>query len=361
LHINGVTVGPFTTPLADAQVSDAITVGASGSVNDAAIPSGISRDTESPATGDISGSLSAGYAVAANAVALTTDTTGNYVASVATGTGLTGGAAGSEGAALTLSLSHLGIEALTDPNIDYIMYWDDSDGAMNWCSLYSLNFTISASDYVSFAFSAASGDISFSANQGGFALNGLVFEGATADTIETRILVTDPASTDKTITVPNQSGTMKVTTPIWLGAASATATTTGGALAAALDANDHWIISFGKDEYCFWSIPLPSDFDGSIESISFQWYMSSATEAVTWSLAVRTFADGGAMNTAYGAENSASADTAGAVDQEQRTSLTAASLLGSTANLRAEIRCKATTTAGSFTNEPKLLGVSMEY
>jgi len=349
------------TPLTDANVSDTLTIGASSTVNDAAIPSGVSRDTESPAAGDISGSLSAGYAVAADAVALTTDTTGNYVASVATGTGLTGGAAGSEGAALTLSLSHLGIQSLTDPNIDYIMYWDDSDGAMNWCSLYSLNFTIYASDYVSFAFSAASGDIAFDANQGGFALNGLVFEGTTADAIETRFQVANPTGTDKTITVADKSGTMKVTTPIWLGAASATPATTGGAAAAALDANDHQVVSFSKDEYCFWSIPLPSDFDGSIESISFQWYMSSAAEAVTWSLAVRTFADGGAMNTAYGSENSASADTAGAVDQEQRTSLTAASLLGSTANLRAEIRCKATTAAGSFTNEPKLLGISMEY
>jgi len=36
----------LTTPLADASVSDTLTVGASGSVNDAAIPSGITRDSE---------------------------------------------------------------------------------------------------------------------------------------------------------------------------------------------------------------------------------------------------------------------------------------------------------------------------
>jgi hypothetical protein len=41
--------------------------------------------------------------IAANAVALTTDTSGNYVASITNGTGITGGDGGSEGAALTLA------------------------------------------------------------------------------------------------------------------------------------------------------------------------------------------------------------------------------------------------------------------
>ena len=42
--------------------------------------------------------------IAANSVALGTDTTGNYVASVANGSYITGGAAGSEGATLTLAV-----------------------------------------------------------------------------------------------------------------------------------------------------------------------------------------------------------------------------------------------------------------
>ncbi|MFZ2970669.1 MAG: hypothetical protein WA063_05970 [Minisyncoccia bacterium] len=45
--------------------------------------------------------------ISADAVLLGTDTTGNYVASLASGSGLTGGAAGSEGATLTLSLGNL--------------------------------------------------------------------------------------------------------------------------------------------------------------------------------------------------------------------------------------------------------------
>ena len=50
------------------------------------------------------GTLSIAATIAANSVALGTDTTGNYVASIANGNFLTGGGAGSEGAALTLGV-----------------------------------------------------------------------------------------------------------------------------------------------------------------------------------------------------------------------------------------------------------------
>ena len=64
-------------------------------------------------TGDVTGvsgnfdgsdNLSFATTIAANSVALGTDTTGNYVASVANGSYITGGAAGSEGATLTLAV-----------------------------------------------------------------------------------------------------------------------------------------------------------------------------------------------------------------------------------------------------------------
>ena len=51
------------------------------------------------------GTLSIAATIAANSVALGTDTTGNYVASIANGNFLTGGGAGSEGAALTLGVN----------------------------------------------------------------------------------------------------------------------------------------------------------------------------------------------------------------------------------------------------------------
>ncbi|MFO0705029.1 MAG: hypothetical protein U0517_03660 [Candidatus Andersenbacteria bacterium] len=58
---------------------------------------------ESPAAGDITGSFSGGLTVGADAVALTTDTTGNYVASFTAGAGLTGNASG-EGSTPTIDV-----------------------------------------------------------------------------------------------------------------------------------------------------------------------------------------------------------------------------------------------------------------
>jgi hypothetical protein len=99
-----------------------------------------------------------------DSVALTTDTTGNYVASVATSTGLTGGAAGSEGAALTLSFDFS--DAGSDPTL-------------------------------------AAGECRFS-NEG---VNpaGWVCEGETANTFEVRFQVTDPTA-ERTVTWPDASG-----------------------------------------------------------------------------------------------------------------------------------------------------------
>ena len=51
------------------------------------------------------------------------------ITGVTAGTGLTGG--GSSGG-VTVSLSHLGLENLTDPNDDRIAFWDDSASALSW-------------------------------------------------------------------------------------------------------------------------------------------------------------------------------------------------------------------------------------
>jgi hypothetical protein len=55
--------------------------------------------------------------------------------------------------------------------------------------------------------SALTGDHSLSANGSKFGVNGLIFEGATADTFETYITLTDPTA-DRTITFPNASITV---------------------------------------------------------------------------------------------------------------------------------------------------------
>lgn len=62
-------------------------------------------DDDVPESGDFGAAtdLDADGSVSANAVALGTDTTGNYVASITSGSGITGGDGGSEGAALTIA------------------------------------------------------------------------------------------------------------------------------------------------------------------------------------------------------------------------------------------------------------------
>lgn len=62
-------------------------------------------------------------------------------------------------------------------------------------------FTISIS-------SALSGDHSMTAHGAKFGQSGIVFEGATADTVEAYFVITDPTSSDKTYTFPNASGTV---------------------------------------------------------------------------------------------------------------------------------------------------------
>ncbi len=105
--------------------------------------------------------------IAADAVALGGDTTGNYVASVSTSatTGLTGGSAGSESAALSLAF-----------------------------------------DYTS----TLVGNPSLAAGSAVFGTTGLIFEGTTADAFEGLLTLIDP-TTDNTWTLPNVSGTVITT------------------------------------------------------------------------------------------------------------------------------------------------------
>jgi hypothetical protein len=123
------------------------------------------------AYGDSSGNSTA---AGNDSVALTTDTTGNYVQNVANGDGITGGSAGSEGAALTLGFSYSDTLA-GNPAMDAEECRFSTDGT------------------------------------GG----GLICEGTTADAFEGLLLF--PATTsDKTLTLPDATDTLvgKATTDV---------------------------------------------------------------------------------------------------------------------------------------------------
>jgi len=83
--------------------------------------------TDARARGAISVSGDLSYNSTTGVISFTNDA--GDIESVTAGTGLTGG--GSSGA-VTVSLSHLGIQSLADPNDDRILFWDDSAGATGW-------------------------------------------------------------------------------------------------------------------------------------------------------------------------------------------------------------------------------------
>jgi hypothetical protein len=95
---NGVLYGNTT---------GAVQVTAAGTAGQLLLANGSSVPTFTSLSGDVTVSATGVTTIGANSVALGTDTTGNYVADIANGNGLTGGSAGSEGASLTLGLDLL--------------------------------------------------------------------------------------------------------------------------------------------------------------------------------------------------------------------------------------------------------------
>ena len=114
LNIGAVTISEYIADTVGAMVTSNTESGISVTYDDADNTLDFDvADFTITLTGDVTGTgtvtnlgnVSFATTIAANSVALGTDTTGNYVASVATTAPLSGGAAGSEGRALTLSLA----------------------------------------------------------------------------------------------------------------------------------------------------------------------------------------------------------------------------------------------------------------
>ena len=82
--------------------------------------------TNARARSALSGGTGITYNSSTGAISLT-DT--GFISGVSASTGLTGGGTAGN---VTLSLSHLGIEDLADPNDDRILFWDDNTSATGW-------------------------------------------------------------------------------------------------------------------------------------------------------------------------------------------------------------------------------------
>ena len=93
-------------------------------------------------------------------IAKFSEITSGDITAVVAGTGLSGGA--TSGSA-TLNLSHLGLESLSDPNDDQIIFWDDSAGATAFLDIGSglaISGTTLSSSITQYADSDARGSIS---------------------------------------------------------------------------------------------------------------------------------------------------------------------------------------------------------
>ncbi|MBF0491609.1 MAG: hypothetical protein HQM15_02370 [Deltaproteobacteria bacterium] len=147
--------------------------------------SGVNEFLKTDGAGNLSWAApAAATSVAADSVALGTDTTGNYVATIAAGTGVTVSGSGSETAAVTVGLSY-------------------SD------TLASNTFT--------------AGQAVFDSSD---AQGGVLFEGATVNSFQTLLTVAEPTA-DRTLTLPNESGTILSTAGINATTIGATTPSTG--------------------------------------------------------------------------------------------------------------------------------------
>ena len=178
---------------------------------------------ESPAAGDVSGNFQSGLTVAANSVALATDTTGNFVNTVSTGVGLTVSGVGVENATASLNLDILttGATASTSSNSG-IELGSDGLRLLGGCAggqILKWNGSAWAcaadSDTVSGTFS----DSSFIIQDNSDPTKQLLFE-----------LFGVSSGTTRTLSVPNASGTIITTgnlTDISINASQITAGTLG--------------------------------------------------------------------------------------------------------------------------------------
>lgn len=150
--------------------------------------------------------------ISANAVALSTDTTGNYVATIADSgaSEITVTGSGSEGAAITLAIASAiardaevaagyqpldsdltAIAALADPNADRMLFWDDSLGAYTHLTAGS-GLTISGTTITSAVVDGDKGDITVSGTGATFTIDSGV---VTSDKILDATIATGDIST----------------------------------------------------------------------------------------------------------------------------------------------------------------------
>jgi len=338
-------------PWADNEVSDTLTVGASGSVNDAALSADVSKLGATIESAEITDGT-----IALADTAITGTPTGSkfvrddWTLAVPSG----GGDVLGPGTSVDLNLagfSGTGGDTLYDAGIgpdDIAVLSDAETIAANWVNTENPWADNEVSDTITVGALGSVSDAALSANVSllgsGVNYSELDFSGTpSADTF---------ARGDGTWAAPP--------TFIECMAAAGKPCTTNGASEPAADANDNWSIAMDTGEYAYWIIVLPSQFSGSVTNIDFYWYQSTTTGAVTWKIQGLGLGEGAGVNTAWGSDTSASPDTADDVDKQRVTSLSSTGIFGNDANgnklLKIRIGC--TYASGGVVH---FVGCKLEY
>lgn len=168
-------------------------------------------------------------------------------------------------------------------------------------------------------------------------------------------------ATETTGTLPREN-TEERTIYWFSGGAGLPMTDPGADMAPAITADGTIYTPFDKNDELVFTVPIPSTFDGSVETIKLYWEIPTATEAITWSISCTVLGDSDPDNTSEATPTAFTAATPDAADDLDIISVSDSDILGADTNAGKLARCiiKATDADG-FSNEPRFIGVVMEY
>lgn len=360
-------------------------------------------------SGNVSGDLTVDAtgvaAVQPNAVALTTDTTGNYVQSVATTAPLSGGTAGSEGANLTLALS------VASQTVGDFLYYDGAawtrfadDGSAGLCLISGGG----AGNPTWSSCSAGTGDVTDVGDCTGAACfkavggsgTTLSFRNATSGTVVLGTVT--GALTDQVVSLPNATGTIvlkdstdiltnktldvegtgnSVTTvdKVWLPAAgcnNVTATSFWDLFTSAVPApacitgsnTTKGVLDFDPttDQAAQSSITLPSDWTGNIDAKIKYLTGTGDANTIGWCVQLVCVADAETDDPAFPAQaagNCVSDTNKGTANQTNDATITSVSASGCAAGELMHIQlsrdANASAVTDSFTGNARLIGLEL--
>jgi hypothetical protein len=223
------------------------------------------------------------------------------------------------------------IAALTDPNADRIMFWDDSVGAVTWLTV-GTNLSIT-DDTISASLAGGAVDTANSPNANEYA------RFVDADTIEGRTESEFKADFNLEIgtDVLAQSHTSLGKHTIYIPASAMIAATTSGPASSQMESStndiNYQVLAFDAtaDEHAHFNVAFPKSWN--LGTITYQVFWSSSatdTDGVAWGLQGIAISDNEAIDTAWGTAVVVTDDCQSAANELYVTSESGAVTIGGT-------------------------------